>query len=202
MRLLPRLIVAVFLGCAALPLAAQRPPSRPGMWLGGGAGLGWARVGCNVSGGQSVCGENRGHSLTAHAEAGGRISDQVLIGGEIQGWFRNGTPGTDRPADELMLTYSMIAYWYPSARYPYYLKGGVGLATYRIDDGTDRVTASALGPEIGVGWEAPIAGHFSVIPYVNAMFASIGGALKFDGDPVLDHSRLALIQFGVGLARR
>jgi hypothetical protein len=195
MRVLSRLILAVVLGGVGLPLAAQRGPDRPALWLAGGAGLGWARVGCRI------CGENRGHSFAAYGQAGGRLSDQILLGGEIQGWFRNANPADDRPDDELMLAYSMVMYWYPTTRYPYYLKSGLGLVTYRVS-GDGRVTSSALGPQIGIGWEAPIAAHFSVIPYVNMMFASIGGEVKFNGDVVLDHTSLALLQFGVGLARR
>jgi hypothetical protein len=192
------LAFAALLACAVTPppLAAQRATSRPGLWLGAGAGIGWARVTCDF------CRTNRGHSLSGYAHAGGRISNHVLLGGEVAGWIRNANPGQDRPADEQLLAYSVVVYWYPTARYPYYLKGGVGLASYRIDDGENRLTSKALGPQIGAGWEAPIAAHFSVLPYVNVMFASMGADLKFNGSILLDHTSLALFQVGVGVARR
>ena len=192
------LLVAVLgvVQVVAAPLAAQRPPNRPTLWLGAGAGLGWARVTCQV------CHPNRGHSLSASVHGGGRISGHVLLGGEVQGWLKNSDPAQDRPADELMLAYSAVVYWYPSTRYSYYLKGGLGLVTYRIDDGTDRLTSSALGPQIGAGWELQLPSHFSVVPFFNVLVASTGADLKFNGTEVLTDASLTLIQLGVGLARR
>ena len=118
----------------------------------------------------------------------------------MQGWLKNGSQ--ENPADELLLAYSGVLYWYPSARYPYYLKGGFGLVTYRIDDGTDRITSSALGPLIGIGWEVRAVSRISLVPYVSVLVASTGAELKFNGNEVLGNSSLALIQFGIGVARR
>jgi hypothetical protein len=108
MRTSATIVLLRFLATLPLPLAAQHPGSRPGQWLGGGLGLGWARVACRI------CGANRGHSLSASAQIGGRLSGQVLLGGEIDGWIRNANSGQGRPADELMLAYSVVTYWYPS----------------------------------------------------------------------------------------
>jgi hypothetical protein len=180
---------------AAAPLTGQRA-ARPGMWLGGGLGLGWARVNCRF------CDANRGQSLSGYAQVGARISDRVLLGGEIAGWLRNADPSQSRNADELMAAFSVVTYWYPSARKPYYLKAGLGMITYRIDDGTDRLTSSALGPQIGAGWDLPVGARFSFIPYVNLLFASTGAQLKFNGAPFLDGASLELFQIGLGLARR
>jgi hypothetical protein len=88
----------------------------------------------------------------------------VLIGGEIDGWFRSSNSDQNRPADELLLAYGAVVYWYPTPRYPYYLKAGLGLVTYRIDDGTDRLTSSALGPKIGIGYALHVAGTFRRSP--------------------------------------
>jgi hypothetical protein len=190
------LLLVVGLTVAAAPLAGQQPASRPALWLSAGVGLGWARVTCRI------CDANRGHGLSGYAQAGGRISRRVLVGGEVQGWLRNGNAEQGNPADELLLAYSAVIYWYPSPRYPYYLKSGFGLVTYRIDDGTDRLTSSALGPQIGIGWEVRAVSHFSLVPYVNVLVASTGAELKFNGNEVLGNASLALIQFGIGVARR
>ena len=189
-----KLLLAAVLSVAAAPLVGQQPAGRPALWLGAGVGLGWARVTCRI------CDTNRGHALSGYAEAGGRISRRVLVGGEVQGWVKNGSEAN--PADELLLAYSGVLYWYPSTRYQYYLKGGFGLVTYRIDDGTDRITSSALGPLIGIGWEVRAVSHISLVPYVSVLVASTGAELKFNGNEVLGNSSLALIQFGIGVARR
>jgi hypothetical protein len=191
---LKKLLLVAVLSVAAAPLVGQQPAGRPALWLGAGVGLGWARVTCRI------CDTNRGHALSGYAEAGGRISRRVLVGGEVQGWLKNGSQ--ENPADELLLAYSGVIYWYPSTRYPYYLKGGFGLVTYRIDDGTDRITSSALGPLIGIGWEVRAVSHISLVPYVSMLVASTGAELKFNGNEVLGNSSLALFQFGIGVAMR
>jgi hypothetical protein len=191
---LKKLLLVAVLSVAAAPLVGQQPADRPALWLGAGVGLGWARVTCRI------CDTNRGHALSGYAEAGGRISRRVLVGGEVQGWLKNGSQ--ENPADELLLAYSGVIYWYPSTRYPYYLKGGFGLVTYRIDDGTDRITSSALGPLIGIGWEVRAVSHISLVPYVSMLVASTGAELKFNGNEVLGNSSLALFQFGIGVAMR
>ncbi len=178
------------------PLGAQRAASHPGLWIGAGVGLGWARVSCRI------CGANRGHSLAAVAQLGGRITNSVLIGGEIEGWFRGSNSDQNRPADEQLLAYGAVVYWYPSQRYPYYLKGGVGLVTYRIDDGTDRLTSSALGPKLGIGYELHVAGHLSAVPYLNILVGSTGAEVKFNGSELLNQASIGLLQFGIGIAHR
>lgn len=190
--LLPLAALAVLI----TPLAAQRPTDHPGLWIGGGVGLGWARVNCRI------CGANRGHSLSAAGQVGGRISHNVLIGGEIEGWFRGSNSDQNRPADELLLAYGAVVYWYPSPRYPYFLKGGIGLLTYRIDDGTDRLTSSALGPKLGIGYELHVAGHLSAVPYLNLMIGSTGAEVKFNGTQLLNQASIGLLQFGIGIAHR
>jgi len=185
----------------AAPLAAQRqgpPPAtgNSGLWLGGGAGLGWARVACRI------CDANRGHSLSAYGHVGFALSSRLLLGGEVELWRQNARPDQNRPATEWMMGYSAVMFWYPSTRYPYYLKSGFGLMTYRIHDNTDHLTSAALGPQIGAGWEFPIAAHIAVVPYANFLFASTGAEVKFNNQLVLDHASLELFQFGVGLSRR
>jgi hypothetical protein len=193
-----RILLTAVLAVAPAPLAPQQAPTHSSTWIGAGAGIGWARVHCRI------CTTNRGHSLSGYAHAGGRLSNRVLIGGEVQGWFRNGDARVGRPADELLLAYNAVAFWYPSPHYSYYLKGGLGLVTYRIADSTGRVTATALGPQVGAGWEIPVAGNASVVPFVNLLLGSIGTRLKNDGTPIpgLSTTSLGLIQFGLGVERR
>ena len=191
-----KLLLVAVLSVAAAPLVGQQPASRPALWLSAGVGLGWARFHCQI------CDANRGHALSGYAEAGGRLSGRVLVGGEVQGWLKNYNTDQGDPVDELLLAYSGVIYWYPSPRYPYYLKGGFGLVTYRLDVGTDRITASALGPQIGIGWEVRAVSHFSLVPYVNVLVASTGAKLKSNGNEVPVNPSLALIQFGIGVAMR
>lgn len=126
----------------------------------------------------------------------------MLIGGEIDGWFRSSNSDQNRPADELLLAYGAVVYWYPTPRYPYYLKAGLGLVTYRIDDGTDRLTSSALGPKIGIGYELHVAGRLSAVPYLNVLVGSTGAEVKLNGSEVLNQASLGLLQFGISIAHR
>jgi hypothetical protein len=85
-----------------------------------------------------------------------------------------------------MLAYSVVIFWYPSRRTPYYLKGGLGM----------------LGPQIGAGLELPVGAHFSFIPYLDLLFASTGAEIKFNGNPFLDNASPGLFQIGLALERR
>src|SRR5262245_47843158 len=90
---------------AVAPLAAQRqgpPPGSSGLWLGGGAGLGWARVACRI------CDANRGHSLSAYGHVGFALSSRLLLGGEVELWRQNARPDQNPPGNEWRMGISTV----------------------------------------------------------------------------------------------
>lgn len=188
------------LGCAAVMLssarvvAAQGTPSgqRAGFWYSVGVGEGWARVSCNI------CRADHQPGLSAHLRLGGGLSRTVLIAGEVAAWRRN-----VNGVRQSLASVGAAAYWYPGRRPgPFYLKGGIGYVTHHADDGTDAITSTGLGPQLGAGYELPVSRSMMLAPYFNVAYGSLFGGVKFNGAQAVDHATVTLIQVGVALAGR
>lgn len=188
---MPRL--AALLGCAvaltlASELSAQRTPARAGFWYTVGLGTGWARVSCDI------CKADHRPGLSAHLRLGGGLSRSLLIGAEMAGWRAR-----SNEVDQTLAALSAAAYWYPSRRSPLYLKGGVGFLTHQAQDGTDVITSTGVGPQLGLGYELRVGRNVFLAPYFNAAYGSLAGGVKFNGAEILEQATVTLVQLGVAL---
>lgn len=184
---------SVVLGCAIAlllthGLQAQRPQARSGFWYAFGLGLGWARVSCQI------CQADHRPGLSAYLRLGGGVRSNVLIGAELAAWNRN-----TNQVEQALVALSAAAYWYPSRRRPLYLKGGVGFSTHRAEDGTDVITSTGLGPQMGIGYELPVGRNVFLAPFFNATYGALAGGVKFNGGRVTDQATITLVQIGVAL---
>jgi len=189
-RLAVVLTSAILLGLPS-GLAAQRREARTGVWFDVGLGAGWGHVGCYI------CRSDRPSGLSGHLRLGGGVSKRVLIGGEAAMW-RHRTSSVHQTLAAL----SAAAYWYPTPRTPLYLKGGLGWVTHRAEDGTNVITSTGFGPQMGIGYELPVGRTLYFAPYFNAIFGVVGGSVKFNGGDVTSSPRVTLIQLGVALTAR
>jgi hypothetical protein len=188
--------LTVVLGCAlalGFPrgLPAQRREPSPGFWFAIGLGTGWARVTC------AICRGDRPAGFSFYARLGGGVSRGLRVGGEAAAW-RYSANGVVQHLTAL----SAGAYWYPVRRTRLYLKGGLGWVSHRAEDGTDVITSSGFGPQMGIGYELPVGRALYLAPYFNAVFGVIGGAVKFNAAQVTGAPRITLIQFGAALSGR
>jgi hypothetical protein len=183
--------VVTAVALAASALAAQQPnasASRGGQWLGVGVGGGWGRVTCGV------CASNRETSISGYVKAGGTLNRRMLLGVEADGWMRS-----DSNVDEFLIGIAAQLYFYPNPRKRLFYKAGAGMMLYQIDDGPGRLTSTAFGPSIGVGYDLPVSPSVSFSPFASAFIASLGGEIKFNGSSVRNDGGLMLIQVGVGV---
>lgn len=179
------------LGLLVAPLEAQQAAARPargGQWLGLGVGSGWGRVTCGV------CASNRHTSITGYVKAGGTLSRRTLLGVEADGWMRSSDD-----VDEFLIGVAAQLYLYPNARKRLFYKAGVGMMLYQIDDGPGRLTSTAFGPSVGVGYDLPVSPTVSFTPFASAFVASLGGEIKFNGERLRNDGGLMLVQVGVGV---
>ena len=188
------------LGCAAAlsctaSLGAQGTPGagqRAGFWYSVGIGEGWARVSCNI------CRADHQPGLSAHLRLGGGLRRGLLIAGEVAAWRRN-----INGVSQSLAGVGAAAYWYPGRRPgPFYLKGGIGYLTHHADDGTNAITSTGLGPQLGAGYELPVNRSMMLAPYFNVAYGSWFGGVKFNGAQAVDHATVTLVQVGVALAGR
>src|SRR5881394_1752529 len=187
--------MCTFVFAAVLVSSAAAQRGSDSFWLGAGVGPGWLRVSC------SICRSDRGTGVSGYVTIGGSAGRRTLIGAEATGRFKR-----DGSVRERNWGFSAVAYWYPNPRRKqFFWKVGAGVQLYRLEDGTDVLTASPFGLLVGVGSEFPLggrSGRFRVVPSATLSVASWGGGLKFNGASSLDDVALTMVQIGVGVMRR
>jgi len=191
MRTLKLALILIAGAVVVPPLAAQQsapPARRSGQWLGFGLGTGIGRVSC------PICIANRGASVSGYLKGGGTLSRRMLLGLEANGWMRSAGG-----ADELLVALSGSLYWYPNPRRRLFYKVGVGAMHYQTDDGPNRLTSTAFGPQLGAGYDIPLSPTVSLTPFANWLVASLGGELNANGSKFRDDIGLMLIQIGAGI---
>jgi hypothetical protein len=119
------------------------------------------------------------------------------VGAEAAIWFG----GHDEVAQHAWAL-SAAAYWYPGARRRLYFKGGMGYASHRAEDGTDVISSTGFGPQLGVGYEFPLERRWLLAPFFNAVFGALGGGVKFNGARVQDAANVSVVQVGVSFVRK
>ena len=192
MRTAAMVILALTLTGSIDPLVAQRRSSSPGgFWYAIGVAPGWARVSCQI------CAGSRRTGLSAFVGLGGRTSRALRIGGELAGWRKS-----EGDVTQSLLSIGAAAYWYPGTTRRLYLRGGAALIMHRTSDGTDVVTSSEIGPQLGIGYEHPLSPKWLIAPFVHYTVGVFGGDVKFNGGQAATSARVSFLQVGVSLTRR
>lgn len=172
-------------------VSAQRRTGETGFWWGVGVAPGWARVTCGI------CAARRATGMSAFVGLGSRTSRAVRVGGELAAWReRDGT------VTQTLMSIGAAAYWYPSVRRRFYLRGGAALVMHRASDGTDVVTSSGIGPQLGVGYEHAASARWLVAPFAHYSVGVFGGDVKFNGGQAAESATVSFLQVGVSLTRR
>src|SRR6266705_253721 len=187
------LVIAFALGAFAPRVApAQRaaPRSRAeSFWLRAGIGPTWLRVSC------SICRSDRGTGVSAYVAIGGSAGRRALVGAEATGRFKR-----DGSVRETNWSFSAVSFFYPNPRRrELFWKVGAGVQLYRLEDGTDVLTASPFGVQVGIGWELPLSRTLRWVPSATLHVASWGGPLKFNGAASVGDLALTMVQLGVGV---
>jgi hypothetical protein len=183
------LLIVAFLSPAALRAQSRDAPA--GIWMSAGIGGGWARVAC------SICNPRRQLGPSGYVRIGTSIGPGLLIGAEANAWTRQRTDG-DENARDWTHAIGAVAYLYPRADGPLYVKGGLGYIGYHADP--DASTRN-LGLQLGAGYEFRLGSSLRINNYLN-LIASSFGSLRNDESQVVDDVSITLLQIGVGLTRR
>lgn len=144
-------LAALFLAAAAVPLGAQET-SRKGFWFAAGMGVGQKLSDDAIVGG----------SWAGHMRAGGTLSPQLLLGGEVLWVLGADAYGSDIPVGRAGLLCTLLAYPWRSAGL--FLKGGVGY--------TQMDEAMALAANAGLGLDIPLSGNFYLTPDLGLLFVT------------------------------
>jgi hypothetical protein len=171
-------VLALSLLCASPAMAQSDPLTHEGFTLSAGAGIGSAGVTC------TSCEAERETGPALYLRLGGALRSNLVVGGEINGWSKT----SEDQGDEGTVTVAAIdafAQWYPDPFAGFFLAGGLGLGTMRVEVKvpgvatlSDRTTG--LGYHIGVGYDVRLAANFSLTPYVT-IFGTQGGKVESNG---------------------
>jgi hypothetical protein len=137
------------------PDAGMTLPVRQGLWFN--AGLGVGSLGCENCDGQRENGLSGGLSL------GGTINDRLLVG--------VGTTGFTKSVEGETLTVGTLdarVRFYPSRTKGFFVNGGLGLGSMRLD-GESEIGVGAM---LGVGWDIRVGKNVSLTPFWNGFAMS------------------------------
>ena len=179
-------VLSLILSSTSSAQGATRPQTREGFGISFGFGSGSAGSECDF------CTSERTSALSGYLRLGGHVNPSLFIGFESNGW-NNSESGYDQSLG----FYSAVAQWYPNVDQGFYLKGGLGLASYTETDGVDEVSASGLGLSLGTGYDFRVGKNFSLTPFAN-FHVSSKGELDFNDEATGLKVSANLIQFGLG----
>lgn len=171
----------------SLSAQAMNRQLHDGFWFGIGLGAGSAGASCEV------CDNDRSTGLSGNFRMGGTVSQQLLVGGEINGWTKS-----ENGVDERIGFLSAVAYYYPMLANGLFLKGGLGYAWTEVADNVDQLKSNGLGAQAGIGYDMRLRRGFSLTPYVTYLraFSAEG---KFNGQSLGENLNPNIVQFGLGL---
>jgi hypothetical protein len=188
-------VLALIAAGSLSELVAQRRAASSGggggFWYALGLAPGWARVTCQL------CSGRRDTGISAFLGLGGSTSRALRIGGELAAWRQS-----DETVTQTLLSIGATANWYPSGQRGLYLRGGATLVMHRASDGTDVVTSSGIGPQLGVGYEYAVSRRWMLAPFAHYSVGVFGGDVKFNGGQATSSATVSFLQVGASLTRR
>jgi hypothetical protein len=180
-------LVASLVLLATPALSAQGVAARRGFWLGGGAGIGSARLSC------TVCRAGRDGGGSGYLRLGATITPQILIGGEAIAWYHS-----ESDVSFFLGSVQAVVMLYPMVRSGFFVKSGFGLAQYSAKDPTNKISSQALAMQVGVGYEMAVGRSMSIVPFANFL-GTTGADVRFNDTVSGLGAKTSLMQVGVGL---
>jgi hypothetical protein len=144
--------------------AAQQPQAREGFWAAFGLGYGANSMSCGS--GCSVSSDAKGGSVTASVKMGGTTSPRLRLGGELNVWIKDLSGGVTESVGNV----SAAAYFYPSPRGGFFVKGGLGLASLELSQDNASASKTGFGLLAGLGYDIRVSRKVSLSPVTNFYF--------------------------------
>jgi hypothetical protein len=196
---------------------APAAPYRQGFWIGFGLGPGHTQSACSRCG-PLAAGDawEGGTGLGMYIAAGGTPRPNLLVGGEINGYYResSSTLGAEtREREMVFATLSVVAQYYPVRDSRLFLKGAAGFGTYALLDRhrqpgwsqsrelvlENTIESPGWALQAGVGYDLLLTRRFALVPFANVVqvFAEGVEGSVFD-EVVVGPSNPRYLQFGLG----
>ncbi len=170
--------------------ALRRSADAHGLWGSVGVGRGTAGLDCDV------CARETTRAYSLQGTIGVRLSSTFLVGAETFAWLDVIGGGVDRIARGTYL----IARSYPFGASPLFLHGGLGVASFQVNDGEVAFKTRSPSLSLAAGYDWRLGG-LTVTPTLTAI-TSTGGRLNSDrtGNAITDNARLGLLRSAVAFS--
>jgi hypothetical protein len=205
-------MVAFAVCSASSALAQSHSQTREGFVGSVGLGVGSATVTC-----ANTCGGDRDNAPAGYLRLGGAATPHLILAGELNAWSRRRTesfsnsfidPTTNQIVTEeqratarlSVITVNAVAQWYPQPAGGFFVLGGLGVGRFQAHAESATLPLSysahttALGYQVGTGYDIPLSGILSLTPYAT-YFAAGRGKLDSESDRVGANA----LHVGVGL---
>ncbi len=164
--------------------ALRRAADKHGVW--GSVGVGQGRAGLDCT----TCASKQTKAYSLQGTIGMRVTPRFLIGVETFAWLDVIGGGVDRIARGNYV----IARSYPVRTSRLFLHGGLGVASFEVNDGEVAFKTRSPSLSMGLGYDWRLGG-LSLTPSVTAI-GSTGGRLNSDrtGNAITDNARLGYLR--------
>jgi len=177
MRRLRNILVAVllFATLASDSLAIEQfPQKREGFFIG--AGLGWGNADANVT----VVGDlQRKNGSTGNFRLGWAIRDNWVAGYEFSGFAAFFSQNSANDLRWVLTLSSLAVTWWPGNE-GWYVRGGIGIATARVEVVTTGVVSQdqpGVGVMAAAGYEWRVMENLAIGPQAEYVYMDINGSL-------------------------
>ena|GEM_PF-2013169 len=170
--------------------ALRRAADTHGLW--GSVGVGQGRAGLDCA----TCANEASKAYSFQGTLGIRVTPRFLIGAETFAWLDVIGGGVDRIARGTYL----IARSYPVRGSKLFLHGGLGVASFEVNDGQVAFSTRSPSLSMAVGYDWRLGG-VNLTPSLTAI-GSTGGRLNSDrtGNAITDNARMGYLRSALALS--
>jgi hypothetical protein len=200
---------------APLSLTAQEAPDqryREGFWIGFGLGPAHAQLNCSGCGALPPSDPlNGGAGFSGYLALGGTLRPDLLIGGEISVYSKEGGQQTWSEREVVVASTTVVLQYYPAGDSRFFVKGGAGLGHYYVQEyylnsfwgrtaSSDReYETSGFAVKGGAGYDLLLTRRIALVPSANAVQILASGEKNRAAGASRGPSNPRYVEFGVGL---
>ena len=176
----------LLVGAVSTAEAQANPQTRQGFTFAFGLGAGSGAFDCDG------CDDERETGFSGFLRLGGTVKPNLIISGQSIGYTKeeNGVTAT---AGYLLA----MAQFYPQTTNGFYLEGGLGFGSVKLDDDIDELESTGMALSLGTGYDFRVGKNFSLTPYLN-FATTLGAEAKANGVSTDTKLNFNVIQLGLG----
>ena len=185
-----RLAMLIAAAAMAAPAAGEsQQGDRAGFWFSADVGM------ASLSRSYAVTGSTRDTEFAMAFRGGYAWHPRLLLGAELGGWNIEGADMWDPRTGEGIRVLYAIAQYYPAAKSPFFVRGGVGAVKY-WNNRPGELGASGSGGVLGAGYDIAISQRVHLTPSADLSWGQFDAATSPPGITQDQRYRAVTFRFG------